>query len=169
MDLIIREAEPSDAEALIAYVQRLSEEPGSNITISPGEFNPTVAEEQAILRDYASSENAIFLVAEIGGQLVGCLNCKGGHRQRTRHVVTLGISVAQAWRNQGIGSQLLAHAIAWARDTGIVKRIELLVFEHNHVAIHLYQNFGFVVEGKKRHAIFRDGEYLDNLMMALLL
>jgi putative acetyltransferase len=49
-----------------------------------------------------------------------------------------------------------------------VSRIELLVFERNEAAIHLYRKFGFVVEGRRRKAIFRDGKYLDDLMMARL-
>ena len=38
MDVIIREAQPSDAEQLIAYVQRIIEEPGINVALWPGEF-----------------------------------------------------------------------------------------------------------------------------------
>jgi hypothetical protein len=49
MEVIIREAKPSDAKRLIAYVKRLSEEPVSNIAISPGEFTHTVTEEERIL------------------------------------------------------------------------------------------------------------------------
>ena len=33
----------------------------------------------------------------------------------------------------------------------------------------IYEKLGFVVEGCRRQAIYRDGEYLDDLMMALLL
>jgi RimJ/RimL family protein N-acetyltransferase len=168
VDIVIREAKPSDAEQLIAYVQRLSEEPESNIELSPGEFTLTAPEEEEILAEYARSENSLFLVAESGGQIVGALNCRGNQRQAIRHVVVLGMSVDRAWRGQGIGSQLLRHAIEWAEATGIVSRIELLVFERNEAAIHLYRKFGFVVEGRRRKAIFRDGKYLDDLMMARL-
>jgi putative acetyltransferase len=86
-----------------------------------------------------------------------------------RHAVTLGMSVDQDWRRQGIGSQLMAQAIAWAKSTGIISRIELAVFERNEKAIRLYQKFGFEIEGKRRKAIFREGEYLDGLIMASLL
>jgi putative acetyltransferase len=79
------------------------------------------------------------------------------------------MSVDQDWRGQGIGSLLMANAIEWAKGTGAIKRITLMVFARNEVAIHLYQKFGFEIEGKHRKAIFRDGMYLDNLTMALLL
>jgi RimJ/RimL family protein N-acetyltransferase len=169
MGVIIREAKPSDAARIIAYMNRLSEEPNSNIEISPGEFTRTVEEEAGFLAEFAQSKNSIFLVAEAEGQIVGMLNCKGSNRVAIRHAVTLGMSVDQDWRRQGIGSQLMAQAIAWAKSTGIISRIELAVFERNEKAIRLYQKFGFEIEGKRRKAIFREGEYLDGLIMASLL
>jgi RimJ/RimL family protein N-acetyltransferase len=169
MEIIIREAEPSDAAQIIAYMNRLSEEPNSNIEISPGEFNHTVDEEASFLAEFAAAGNSIFLVAEVDGKLVGLLNCKGSHRKAIRHAVTLGMSVDKAYRGQGIGSQLMAHAIEWAKGTGIVTRIELALFERNQIALRLYQKFGFEIEGKRRKAGFREGEYHDGLIMALLL
>ena len=169
MNLIIREAEPSDAEQIIAYVRRLSEEPHSNIEISPGEFTHTVEEEAGFLAEFAQSENSIFLVAEVEGQIVGILNCKGSNRAAIRHAVMLGMSVDKDWRGQGIGSELMAQAITWAKSTNIVSRIELAVFERNEKAIRLYHKFGFEIEGKRRKVGFRDGEYHDGLIMALLL
>lgn len=169
MKAIIREAQPSDAKQIIAYVNRLIEEPNSNLEMSPGEFTHTVEEEAEILAAFAASENSLYLVADLDGAIVGSLNCKGSNRKAIRHAVTLGMSVDQAYRNQGIGGQLMARTIEWAKGTGIVKRIELAVFERNAIAIHLYQKFGFEIEGKRRKAGFRDGAYHDGLIMALLL
>jgi len=169
MDVIIREAQPDDAEQIIAYVQRLASEPDINIALAPGEFNLTVEEERKILADDAAADNSVFLVAEIDGQIIGALNGKGGTRQATRHTVTLGMSVANEWRDQGIGSKLMTRAITWTKNSEVVSRIELHVFARNEMAIHLYQKFGFATEGQRRRAIYRNGEYLDDLIMALLL
>ena len=169
MQVTIREAKPSDAKQLIAYVQRLAKEPDIDIPLAPGEFNLTVEEEKQILADRMASDNSIMLVAEVGGQIVGQLGCKGGKRKATRHAVTLGMSVHGGWRNQGIGSALMAQAIKWAKNTGVVTRIELNVFARNEMAIHLYEKFGFQVEGRRCRAVYHDGEYLDDYIMALLL
>ena len=64
MDIIIREAVPSDAEQLITHVQLLAEEAENNIALSAGEFNLTVEEEQKFVEEYAKSDNSIFLVAD---------------------------------------------------------------------------------------------------------
>lgn len=109
------------------------------------------------------------MVAEIAGKIVGIINCRGNKRKAIRHAVTLGMSVDQDWRGQGIGGQLITRAIEWAKSAGSIKRIELAVFERNTIAIHLYQKFGFEIEGRRRKAVFRDGQYLDGLIMALLL
>jgi RimJ/RimL family protein N-acetyltransferase len=167
--LIMREAQPSDAAPLLAYVRRLLAEPDINMPLTPGEFNLTVEEEQQLLADFAAAENSIFLIAEVNGQIVGEITCKGGKRQATRHSVILGISVDQAWRHQGIGSALMARAIDWAKQTGIVTRLELQVYARNSRAIWLYEKFGFQVEGRRRQVVYQNGEYLDDLVMALLL
>ena len=169
MEVIIREAKPSDATQIIAYMNRLSEEPNSNIEISPGEFDRTVEEEAGFLAEFATSDNSVYLVAEHNGKIVGLLNCRGSNRAAIRHAVTLGMSVDQDWRGQGIGSQLMVRAIEWAKNTGTVKRIELAAFARNTIAIQLYEKFGFVLEGRRRKAGFRDGEYHDGVIMALLL
>ena len=40
------------------------------------------------------------------------------------------------------------------------------VYTDNAAAIHLYEKFGFVIEGTKRKYAFRDGEYVDAHVMA---
>ncbi len=167
--MIIRESTPADAEQMISHVQRLAEEPDVDTLIGPGEFNLTVEEERQILAEYAAADNAVFLVAEADGQIVGVLNCRGGKRRAVRHAVSLGISVAREWRGRGVGKALMARVVEWAKGTGIVKRIELNTFARNQRAIHLYEQFGFQVEGRRRRAVRKSGEYQDELVMALLL
>jgi putative acetyltransferase len=169
MNIVIREARPEDAEKTIAHVRRLGSEPGVSIIIGPGEFDTTVAQQQEFLRHCAAADNHVYLVAEVEGQIVGILICRGGRRRAMRHTATLSMSVAHEWRNQGIGSKLLARAVEWARDTSVVTRIELHVYTRNEAAIHLYKKYGFEVEGRLRCRVYRDGEYHDNLAMALLL
>ncbi|MCL4803022.1 MAG: GNAT family N-acetyltransferase [Anaerolineae bacterium] len=166
---IIREAQPEDAAAIITYFRHIFAEPGINLITEVDEFSPTVESESRIIRDMGRAENSLFLVAESDGRIIGQLTLEGGRRRNVRHMATLGITVAEDWRDQGIGRQLMERAIHWARDGGIIRRIELHVFARNERAIHLYEKCGFVTEGRRRRAVIRDGEYLDDLVMGLLL
>jgi L-phenylalanine/L-methionine N-acetyltransferase len=47
-------------------------------------------------------------------------------------------------------------------------RIELTVYVDNAPAIHLYEKFGFVIEGTARAFALRGGEYVDAHTMARL-
>lgn len=169
LDISIREARPEDAAGLIAFVNGLAEEPDIHIALNPGEFYLTVDQEQQILAEYAEAENSIFLFADAAGTIAGNLNLRGGRRRANRHVCTLGMAVTKGWRRQGIGSLLLKHALDWAQRNPIVKRLELNVFTENEIAIHLYQQFGFTIEGTRRKALYRDGRFHDDYIMAILL
>jgi hypothetical protein len=47
-------------------------------------------------------------------------------------------------------------------------RIALFVFEFNERAVRAYQRCGFVVEGRARESIWRDGRWWDELAMSVL-
>jgi L-phenylalanine/L-methionine N-acetyltransferase len=47
-----------------------------------------------------------------------------------------------------------------------LSRLELSVYPDNEPAIKLYKKFGFQVEGTQIGSAFRDGQFLDTLMMA---
>ena len=168
-DFIVRQAEPADAAAVIAGAQAVFNEPGVMVLTSPGEFHPTLAEEQQFLADHRAADNSVFLIAVAADEVIGMLGCTGGRRQGNRHTALLGMSVRREWRDRGVGSALMARAVAWARGSGVVTRIELDVYVENDRARHLYEKFGFEVESCRRRAIYRDGAYHDDLIMALLL
>lgn len=168
MDYIVREAQPADAEQLISHVNRLAEEPGISIALSPGEFNLTVEQERQFITDRAAEDNSLFLVAEAAGQIIGVLTLRGGARRALRHVSVLGITVAHEWRGRGVGDGLMAYAVDWARRSGVIRRIELQVFVRNTAAVKLYIKHGFEIEGRRRKAVFREGKFQDDYVMALL-
>jgi RimJ/RimL family protein N-acetyltransferase len=47
-------------------------------------------------------------------------------------------------------------------------RIALFVFEFNERAVRAYRKCGFVVEGRARESIWRDGRWWDELAMSVL-
>ena len=77
------------------------------------------------------------------------------------------IGEKDAW-GQGYGTEatglMLDHAFG---ELGL-HRIALYVFEFNERAIRAYRRCGFVVEGRSREAIWRDGRWWDELAMSVL-
>src|SRR3954451_2525818 len=120
MDFTIREAQPDDAEAIIAYMHELSDEPNISVPIAPGEFDMSVEDERAFIQRQLSSDNAIFLLALHGDKIIGAMNVTGGKRKAMRHAAHLGISIHRDWRDKGVGRAMMAYALEWARGTGIL-------------------------------------------------
>src|SRR5918999_539170 len=126
--------------------------PASPVTVRPATLDDVDAE-------------ATVLVAEAGGQVVGEL----GLYLARYGVADLGMAVAAGWRGRGVGTALLAEAIARARKAGAHK-IALQVWPHNRAAIALYERHGFQREGYlTRHYRRRSGELWDAVVMGLRL
>ncbi len=111
-------------------------------------------------------EGLIRLVAEAEGRVIAACTLHPNHRYRMRHIAGCGINVHPDYWNQGVGSALMAAIIDVADNWLNLKRIELEVFVDNAAAIHLYEKFGFVIEGTKCKYVFREGEYVDTHVMA---
>jgi putative acetyltransferase len=88
------------------------------------------------------------------------------HRGRRVHVGALGMFVRDDYQNQGIGSKLLDAILDLAENWLNLKRLELEVYTDNLRAIHLYEKYGFVIEGTLHKYAFRDGNYVDAYTMA---
>lgn len=109
--------------------------------------------------------NDHVFVAEVGGRVVALagLHLKDG---KLRHSARVGIAVHDDFAGRGVGRALMEAIIDLAeRWLGLV-RVELEVFADNERGIALYRRFGFVEEGRKRKACFRDGEHIDAVLMA---
>ena len=168
LSLLICEAEAEDAGALLAYIEDVSGE-SDFLTFGPGEFELTEREEAEFLRACRASESGVYLLALIGDEIVGTLNFSAGHRSRIRHSGELGMSVRKAYWGLGVGSSLLDTLLDWARQTGVIKKVNLRVRADNHRAILLYERKGFVREGTIRKEIFLNGAYYDLEWMGLVL
>jgi L-phenylalanine/L-methionine N-acetyltransferase len=81
-------------------------------------------------------------------------------------VAELYMSVHDDHCGRGIGSALTAALVDVADHWLSLKRLELTVYVDNEPAIRLYKKFGFEVEGTRRADSFRDGKFVDVLMMA---
>lgn len=168
LQLTLRDAEPGDAEQLLVYINQVSGE-SENITFGPGEFGLSVEEERAFLQQGAHSPTSLYLIAEVAGEIAGTLTFSTGKRPRMRHAGEFGMTVQRKYWNQGIGSRMLAYLIEWARQTGTIRKINLRVRVDNLPAIHLYEKFGFVQEGRNTREFYLHEQFVDAFLMGLQL
>lgn len=145
-------------------------------------INALVDEEADIFRDHrversqeaewlgralADMENGktIRVVAEVHHHVVASAEVT---RQpgSSRHVGAIGIAISRAYRDVGIGTEMLRTLLRHSRDRGLTM-LYLHVFATNHRAIHVYEKIGFTKTGVRPNMFFRNGRYIDDIIMTM--
>lgn len=135
---------------------------------SPHAFSSTLESEQGQPLDRFATRlvDDFVLGAFSGPYLVGVAGFYVQPRPKHRHKGMLwGMYVRPDHRAAGIGRKLVEAIIAHARQ--IVELLQLFVVADNMPARRLYASFGFVEYGIERHATKYQGEYHDDVLMAL--
>jgi RimJ/RimL family protein N-acetyltransferase len=169
MTIIIRTVTLDDVEAVSDHHQGIALETDIDVPLRPSDM-PTDRERlEGYIEQFIEPDNSTAIVADVDGKIVGWVTARGGKARVVRHVVDIGIVISRGWRGQGIGTNLMLALIAWARETNIVKRLELDVYTSNDGAIHMYEKLGFITEGCRKKALMHDDDYVDLFHMALLI
>ncbi|WP_327695052.1 GNAT family N-acetyltransferase [Streptomyces sp. NBC_00459] len=71
-------------------------------------------------------------------------------------------------RGRGLGTEATRLIVGYGFEQLGLHRIELQAYAHNHRALRVYEKVGFVVEGVRREVQLRDGEWADEVLMAVL-
>jgi L-phenylalanine/L-methionine N-acetyltransferase len=159
MEITIRTADPSDAEAMLkCYTAPLA---ARNTLQIPYRSLESVREQLT-----KSGAGDHLLVAEIEGEVVGVIGLHTSSRPRVNHKAEVGMMVRDDWQGKGVGAALMRAVIELADNWLNLTRNELTVFTDNESAIALYRKFGFEIEGTLRKYAFRDGEFVDAFAMA---
>ena len=166
--LEIRKAGLDDAAELMDFVAAISGE-SDFLTFGPGEFAVTMAQETEYLKGIAASDNQLYLVGLMEGEIVASLTFVAGKRPRTRHSGEFGISVRRPYWGFGIGGAMINALVEWARGTGFIEKISLKVRTDNKRAILLYQAKGFAIEGTLKSEFKIGDRYYDLQVMSLML
>ncbi|MEM3699619.1 MAG: GNAT family N-acetyltransferase [Candidatus Bathyarchaeia archaeon] len=112
-------------------------------------------------------EEIFFLVAEVDGKVIASSDIRP-LRWVERHVGVLGIIVKSGFRDVGIGTEMMKTLVEQAYKMGL-KVLTLSAFATNKRAIHVYEKAGFVQTGVIPRKHFKDGRYIDEIIMTKLL
>lgn len=98
------------------------------------------------------------------GAIAGHIDLRGLPENYTRHRCLLGMGVDRQHRQQGLGSQLIAHAENWALLAG-VQWVDLQVLSANTPAIKLYERSGYRKTGEIPNMFLLDGKHYSYTFM----
>ena len=99
----------------------------------------------------------------IGGCAFSAIDWRNGASE-------FGIQIGdKSYWDQGYGTEAVRLLVKHGFESLNLHRIFLRVLETNPRAIRSYEKAGFIHEGIQRQAEFRNGQYVDVLMMSVLL
>lgn len=160
-EIILRNAETSDAEALINYLRVTSAETRFLIR-EPEEVTFTQEQEIRFIESMRSAQRELMLVATLDGKLVGNCSLMGiAPYKRYAHRCQVAIALYQEYCGLGIGAIMMQTILEKAKQLGY-EQAELEVVSDNVAAIALYKKLGFEKSGTfPNNMKYVDGTYAD--------
>ena len=128
---------------------------------------PSLSHWQTRLAELPDSTHAL-VACDDDNQAIGYGALMQPPQKRRAHTGSLALVVHEDWQGKGVGRQLLGALLEYADNWLGLTRLELHVYADNERAIVLYRQLGFEEEGRLRADSFRDGAYVDGLLMARL-
>ncbi|MGA2768580.1 MAG: GNAT family N-acetyltransferase [Candidatus Bathyarchaeia archaeon] len=112
-------------------------------------------------------DELFFLVAEVDRKVVASsdIHILNGNE---KHVGVLGIVLKSGFRDLGIGTEMMKTLVEQAMALGL-KVLTLQAFATNKRAVHVYEKVGFVQTGRVPKKHFKDGQYVDEVIMTKLI
>jgi L-phenylalanine/L-methionine N-acetyltransferase len=160
-EIRIRAAEPTDAEAIYELFKGPRAQGNTLQT-------PWISLDERRRRLMQPDPDAHLLVATVDDRVVGMLGLHLERRPRRSDCASIGMAVHDDFQGQGVGTAMMRALIDLADSWYGIRRLELTVFTDNAAGVHLYEKYGFVVEGTAKHYARRSGEYVDAYYMARL-
>jgi [ribosomal protein S5]-alanine N-acetyltransferase len=96
-------------------------------------------------------------IGGIGCRLLDDVNCK---------TVEVGYWLGEPFWGRGIATAALKQTTNYAFEIFSVERLQASVFEWNPASARVLEKAGYVLEGRLRRSIFKDGRLADSLLYA---
>jgi RimJ/RimL family protein N-acetyltransferase len=158
----LRPARPTDGRGLARLFAAVRSE-GRWLITAPGAVSEP--SESFWISEMIRAAEHLVLVAEADGEVVGNILVSVDRGVATEHIGVLSITIADGWRDVGIGSVLVETAQRWSRERGL-RKLSLGVFPENERAIAVYAKRGFVREGLRRLQYRSGSAFRDEVLMA---
>lgn len=132
----------------------------------PIAFGSSYEEEIRFSKEVWQNRIGAALFAVLDDQLIGMVVYVFSERLKTKHIANIyGMYVTKEYRNQQIGSKLIAKAISIITENKEIHKIKLTVNPKQEHAHRLYKKYGFNRVGTYKNETCIDGHYYDELLM----
>jgi RimJ/RimL family protein N-acetyltransferase len=164
--IVIREANVADAASFRELrLEALQDSPVAFSADYQKNLNHPAKHWEELLSPHPD-ESAMF-IGEFEGKLIAMTGVMRGNAPKTRHSAWIwGVYVTPVWRGLHIAEEIIRSCIEWAKARNVVLA-KLGVAAVNQPAIRCYQRCGFIVYGTEPRAVFVDGKYYDEHLMAI--
>jgi RimJ/RimL family protein N-acetyltransferase len=165
--VVLRALRWEDLDDLLEMINSLVEEK-ANITLDQKVSRETEIDWLSRALSRQERNEVLYVAAEVEGNVVA--NSEISRRPNTceRHVGVIGIAIKKGFRDMGIGTMMTKSLVEQGRTMGL-RVLTLGVFANNERAIHVYKKVGFVESGRITQKFFKDGQYIDEIVMTMLL
>lgn len=114
----------------------------------------------------ASADKMYFIAEDAPGVMAGLVRMD--EYDVFNRSIRVGTDVVCARRGQGLGKRIFSVILKYCFHHLGVHRVWLAVLRTNKIAMKLYRSAGFKVEGRYREAVFRDGKWVDYVLMSIV-
>jgi len=125
----------------------------------------TIQDAHEFLQRAISEETTTKFCIEVNEGAVGGMGIHLGqdvHRQ----TATLGYWLGENFWGRGIMTEAVAALTGFCFDNFLLRRIAAEVFINNPASARVLEKAGFVLEGRLKNYVIKDGELLDSLLYA---
>jgi len=162
----LRELREDDLTDLVAWWQ----DPDVLVAQTSGPMHPrpadAIAEQYRLWSRNAGTDAGFVLVSRDEGTVLGHVALFGANAHN--RAATFAIIVGPPHQGKGYGTEATRLMLGYGFGELGLHRIQLTVAGFNERAIHTYGKTGFVEEGRDREAVFRAGEWHDQVRMGIL-
>lgn len=165
IEVVVREAESTDAAALITFLDKVGGE-SHFLTMDEAGILLTETEMADYLTQISEKDNNCYFLALINDEIAGVLSVTADFHIRVRHIGEIFVAVSRDFQGLGIASLLFEDMLDWVNEVGVIKRLELTCQRRNLAAVHLYEKEGFDIEAVRKYgARDENGQLIDTLQM----
>jgi len=165
--VILRTIKWEDLDDLLELINSLVEE-GADITRTEKVSREEEIDWLSKVLSRLEKDETFYIVAEVGGKVVAVSEINRKSSGYDKHVGAIGIAIRNGFRDLGIGTEMMKTLVEQAPKMSL-NVLNLSAFAANKRAIHVYEKVGFVRTGRIPKKFFKEGKYIDEIIMTRVL